>query len=560
MEEKISNPYRNLIRYSSSFLFHSFFFIVLTQLFYSIMSICFARDGIVTALRSSSTWWAVAVNDYGAILSTVVALATFASLFFLVYVLHRTLASKTPSNARRQSEKQKRKKSKYKSTSRSRSGSKQRPAHPHSQTKCDNEEHTRSEEKSDSLPPVMEDHPVVPDPAPLSSVALGDQIADSGNANTQQVEPLRNRATSSSTLDSTASSVDSGRSTPTPVAALESNDPASAEQLKPSVEASKTKGRFLSSPQSRTHIDGSRRMQNNRRGKKTDVHGASRGAPTTTPSRRWDALKPTARSTGSGRKPNYTPNKQSWHHDSQHPNPKEAKTPTRLAPHLPPNRGTSCQQQSLPIHHSVPFPENGNYGPRNDVLSTAPPSDLYGSGLPSNAPSTPFTSQPSLKDEARSGFGDYTPAQFSSSLNPESPSWEDRISLARTSAGAPIRPPPGLESFPMQHGVPYGCGSSDGGSAPGSPYQTLPSVLDIAAPVDSATSSPFLPDSSHASFYPPRFETVRTTLPFCPPSPNHPHVKENPFATSSDDDDVDEKIEADLQELGGQMVGSILDF
>ena len=35
-------------------------------------------------------------------------------------------------------------------------------------------------------------------------------------------------------------------------------------------------------------------------------------------------------------------------------------------------------------------------------------------------------------------------------------------------------------------------------------------------------------------------------------------VRDNPFATSDDDDD--DQIEAELLELGGQMVGSILDF
>jgi hypothetical protein len=37
------------------------------------------------------------------------------------------------------------------------------------------------------------------------------------------------------------------------------------------------------------------------------------------------------------------------------------------------------------------------------------------------------------------------------------------------------------------------------------------------------------------------------------------HVRDNPFAESDDDDD-DDQIEAKLLELGGQMVGSILDF
>ena len=37
------------------------------------------------------------------------------------------------------------------------------------------------------------------------------------------------------------------------------------------------------------------------------------------------------------------------------------------------------------------------------------------------------------------------------------------------------------------------------------------------------------------------------------------HLRENPFAVSDEEAD-EEQIEAELQELGGQMVGSILDF
>jgi hypothetical protein len=38
-------------------------------------------------------------------------------------------------------------------------------------------------------------------------------------------------------------------------------------------------------------------------------------------------------------------------------------------------------------------------------------------------------------------------------------------------------------------------------------------------------------------------------------------VKENPFAPEANEQaDLDSQIEADLQELGGQMAGSILDF
>ena len=174
----------------------------------------------------------------------------------------------------------------------------------------------------------------------------------------------------------------------------------------------------------------------------------------------------------------------------------------------------------------------------------------------------PFASSEKANAGSSSKLEESTSAPpFFSSLNPESPSWENLQVRARTgSSVTPIRPPPGLECGRLQYGVPFGCGSSDGGSVPGSPYQTAPSVLDVAAN-DQATPSPFLPFGPE-SFYVPHFENVRTTLPFSPRTHHRPpYVKDNPFATSSDDDDdVDGKIAAELQELGGQMVGSILDF
>ena len=40
----------------------------------------------------TSTWWDIFINEHGAILSSILALATFAALFFLAYVLRKTLS------------------------------------------------------------------------------------------------------------------------------------------------------------------------------------------------------------------------------------------------------------------------------------------------------------------------------------------------------------------------------------------------------------------------------------------------------------------------------------
>ena len=568
------------------------------------------RDGILTVLQSSSTCWAIAVNDYGAIVSTLLALATFASLFFLAYVLHKTLATRTPANIRRQHDKQKRKKQR-KHGHRGKGGGKVRANQPQQHTSVKSadadDQHRLLEDRSETLPPLVEDEPVVPPPAYSSSASRGSSDVSAARApaegdKSQLSPPPRNRATSSSTVDSNASSVDSGRSTPTPVAANESRQLPTAAAIaapeKRSTEANKTTGKVAGEQQhGRATSDASRRLPNTRRGKKSDGPGpSSRGAATTgptTPSRRWDALKPAARTavsgSGSRQRNTNTSNKQSWNRDrDMHspPRPHDTKEPTtrnREVPFSASHGSHSQQQHQLPMHHQSPhFPADQNHGNQSTSLSPAVApnaSDLYGDSMFSNSSSaTPHSLPPSANTGMLASFGGTSvpgsSETFFSSLNPESPSWDDCRATKAGSVGPPIRPPPGLES--LHPSVPFGCGSSDGGSsAPASPYQTtLPSVLDVVAAPDSgssASSSPFLPPTRETSSFlsgSPRFDDdVRTTLPFGPPprtatSPHHHHhhVKDNPFATSSDDDEYDEKIEADLQELGGQMVGSILDF
>ena len=376
--------------------------------------------------------------------------------------------------------------------------------------------------------------------------------------NAQRLEPLRARATSSSTLDSTTSSVDSGRSTPTPVSVAESNLSITPVQLKPpSVEMNKAKVRPTAF-QHRNHNEASRRSKNTRRGKKTDTAGASprEAGPPTTPSRRWDALKPASRASGGSRRSNYTSsNKPLLGHAIGDQDSKESTASNRqeaTAQSLSNGYLISSDRRQT-NQHATSF---RNFSGDTCSRDSAQLVSNYSTDFYSNAHSTSLETPPLPRAnvDAYSGIDDTsnTPLLFSS-LNPESPSWEDRQVRTRTSRVAtPIRPPPGMES------VPYGCESSDGVSVSVFPYQTLPTSMDVAT-VDRSTPSPFLPPGPE-SFYAPQFDNARTILPFCFHSQHSSHVKENPFAASSDDDDVDEKIAADLQELGGQMVGSILDF
>jgi len=56
------------------------------------------RNALLYVVRSSVTGWAIVMNDYGAVVSTALALATFASLFFFAYVLKRTLTKQRRNN------------------------------------------------------------------------------------------------------------------------------------------------------------------------------------------------------------------------------------------------------------------------------------------------------------------------------------------------------------------------------------------------------------------------------------------------------------------------------
>ena len=93
---------------------------------------------------------------------------------------------------------------------------------------------------------------------------------------------------------------------------------------------------------------------------------------------------------------------------------------------------------------------------------------------------------------------------------------------------------------------------------------------NIGFHLGSAISSPFhanaptgncASDLSFLSNYLPPVDAGSTRFRSAPPSAvyKHRHLRDNPFATSDEEADEDQ-IEAELQELGGQMVGSILDF
>jgi hypothetical protein len=511
--------------------------------------------------------WTLAVNDHGATISTLLALATFCSLFFVVYVLHKTLSPKTPQHKQRQkqTEKQKRKKRKNvhvnvraKGNSRIRASSN----NPSGTPKEDHEIHSFSsatDQQMPSLPPLVEDEPVSIPPLSPSNVDHMNQRPES---------PPRSRTFSVSTMDSTTSSTcsttsSSGRSSPTTASTVE---PELQRQFEPASHHTKGTDTLQSvAIQSRNQI---RRAQKNTRVKKplpvNNVPGQRNVTPSATPSKRWDALKPSNRNSAQnirrGQRQQVTPhNRNTVAHEHQKPKSRSSK------------RYESAHQPS--IRHSTVSPDvqmckSFTQGkPMNVYESHQDPksSSWLSSHLTSSDPSVQRLSE-------KSQFSSPTRLMTTSSLNAESPSWVQR-SLQST----PIRPPPGLEAASARNDVPYGCSSSDIGSPPPSPLQGLSkqwngSVTEsmgslspasfltaVESPLLSKYQSSALPlEAGDALRLPFRTDTGL----FAPPSMSfrsHPHVKENPFA-SSDGEDDEEQIEAELQELGGRMVGSILDF
>jgi hypothetical protein len=601
------------------------------------------RDGIMLLLQSSSTCWAIAVNDYGAIVSTCFALATFAALFFFAYVLHKTLASRTPENRLRQQQKHRRKKRKphghhargakgggrLRSTTQLRKGEDALVEEDHTIDKSNDDELLRNEVTTQpALPPLAEDEPVVSPPVslvPAGSVSYEKSL----------LAPSRVHAISTSTLDSSvASSVDdhsscgteSGRSTPTPAVANEASHPAVVAALEKralpaAAEASRAKAKIISSAgvaPNRVPSANSRRSQNSRRGKKaatsvdTNIPATSNTvqAPTVpSPSKRWDALKPPSRG-GSGRGGQRHPGPGNPRHTRDDPARFDADASSRSATEgqsATEKRSTSAspkhtsilqqqQQQPLPIRHAASFPvpprgymQGVSLCSEASQTATATIGDElagYGNAVDQLMP-TLFASSPSRNSVAQT----MEPATLFSSLNPNSPSWNDRSPRVGPASGLPIRPPPGLETF--RNDIPFGCGSSDGGnSAPASPFPSLPSILDIYQPDNNSNSglisapapcSPFHSDVSTGNAAASDMLFLRdyqglslppdeggVSLPFrsapgrivAPPPlvvSQHRHLRENPFAMSDEEAD-DDQIEAELQELGGQMVGSILDF
>jgi hypothetical protein len=528
------------------------------------------RSGMVALLQSLATWWALIVDDYGTIISSIVALATFASLFFVAYALHKTLSPR--GDARRQipAEKQKKKKRRGNNHARgNRSGGRIKGVQEQLRTKSASiaalppepelgeasisikkDLVVEGKENDIPLPALVEDIPLSPLFLP-ASVPSPERLA---KALKEDTAPSRIRATSYSTVDTGGTLSDdqscgtvSGRSTPTSAILL-------APESVPVVSAI-TVGR-ADKDQILPWATSSRK-QANRRGKKNanvDVSKApaSRPAPVVSSSR-WDALKPSpSRSVGADRRvapkgrpgPPHVARGHSLQSRSnyQPPHPTPIARPTFRTPTLSP--------VAEPTRDSIPSIPGFDLVVPQEILSPSAASLQsceIGASTWSHAPTrsyedftlaglpAPFMRSPTRGPVPETYFasplrtGDQT--SFFSELDAKSPSWLQTTAGSSNTFTAPnlgpVRAPPGLtladEEWDLQ------------------PSSSFPQAT---------IETPFL-STYHGLSLKPLHRFSMPSQVSC--------VKENPF-DENDDDENDDQIEAELQELGGQMVGSILDF
>jgi hypothetical protein len=228
------------------------------------------RDGIDYLLKSLSSCWSIVLNEYGAIISTLLAIGTFVTLFFFVYVLHCTLKSRTIQSRQRQqqqqqgshnksNEKHRRKKRKQNTRHQKHNSGRLKQTNDASEIKgtenvdvaiihynqtdptdsdvIQNDDsapptlHTNSIQHDETihypLPPLAEDKPLDSPPSTGNLIGTTSLFSLQHYDSYQQSSP-RSRTASTSTTDSVLISIDdqsscSGRSTPTPIGANESS-------------------------------------------------------------------------------------------------------------------------------------------------------------------------------------------------------------------------------------------------------------------------------------------------------------------------------------------------
>lgn len=568
--------------------------------FYFVQS--FYRELAMFLLQSSSTCWAIAVNDYGTFISSVLALSTFVALFFLSYVLHRTLASRTPEGRQRQQQNaEKHKRKKRRQQGHHTRGSKQTGRHSvRTSPRRQKEEHEISVEldSDDIIQNQLHAHmssiehiqslSLAPKAESLDmEVPVDERIASVVNETSQHhiyttipiIPTILESPTAlhvKTTNNDSKSVYVTGRCTPIPATVVpETFDKPSNyspnERCLSETESPSSVGTTYKESTVTT-----RRLQNNRRGKKLpnagDIGSRNQNTqqqpspPQPAPSKRWDALKPENRNShGRQRIPTSAktraPRVDTTERFESAPKVHSAEAASEKEflqiddRSLNTHENSILNSPSIFSHGSVIRPFSGNTYSRSKTAVERPQS----------------TSRTLEQDKSES---------TTFALNPNSLSWNSFGSRANV----PMRPPPGLGAS-FQNDIPFGCGSSDdGNSAPHTPFR-VPSFAQESFNTEnkyvgvSDSTSLFYSDvfSARGHFQlnelsapvnedlsdvaPCRSETGDSTIVSPPPlRSKHRYLRENPFAICSDEEADVDQIEAELQELGGRMVGSVLDF
>jgi hypothetical protein len=523
------------------------------------------RDTMLSLFHSSATCWGIVVKDYG-VIPTAAAAATFAVLFSLLWIIHRTLSRKTirapPKTEQTPAPPEKRKKKKKgpvrnrgrASSSDGGGGIKAKlrttPESIAEESPSIPEHATPSQEQQ--LPPdmsiILND-----DVAPLSlptpandGDALSPSVLYSLISDNNSVDRQRSHVLSVSNSDTSTYSDDTScESVPSLGVASYVGDA-----------STHTAENGRSKKQRNNRQNGNRKCPN-KKGATTqskNIHNSVISKPDPSPvSSRWDVLKPSTTNTNHAHR--------------------------TVADHLKANTGSGRRGGGQ-------YNNNKKGRPHATSVSSTTPDSFFARNKASFASSTPndsnrLTSPSTPNDSNRltSQVPIYPPSVLSNqTLNAHGmpPASNKPLPL----------PPPGLG--PLRTDALPSDATCDPNNLNHDDSLFLPSIITPSK--NSMLSSSFLnsqsnnwsrgsappvsqillesnqqnrhqqslssPDHVHLS---PGFDTSQYS-----PSGSIPFgtVKENPFAPdyNSYQADLDSQIEADLQELGGQMAGSILDF
>lgn len=491
----------------------------------------FHRDGTLYLVDSSSSVCWMVVHDYGKLVSSFLALTVFAAIAFLIYVLHKTLRPKP--NPARQPVKHRKKKKKQqfqRNPRRSRSmHQQQQQQSPDSNSNKDRAITKDGTKVAEILPALSEDKVVSP---PLEQTDSVETVSSAHAAKSNRLRTL-SASTEESTIMSDDQSIEStsGRSTPTMSLPVEKPSMVVSPSHHPQRAKAKVPRKQGAAAMARGGGGRAKKgaTTDSLRSKGTSWNAPVDPLPTPTSPSRWDALQPTRSRTSSTAATSNTASTTWMNH-----------TPTSKSPVAP-----------------IRSP-----GGSSTTANHRPPNALYNNGMTMNAGGLPD----SFFDAATTSPSRLSLPEFQWQRDS---STATTTSAARTNVYTPMRmAPPPAPAVDTPNSV-----SSDQGSFFSTWSTSSPTSSSWAAPplpTASSSSSGVVvglwrsgggggilgapPGLSHPSelplVAPPHYVSSFAASP--PKFP--PRVTDNPFEND------DESIEAELQELGGKMVGSILDF